>query len=39
MNKIKIIEKVRPKVTPIRSEINTFKIKAQNDKTNIVYTR
>ena len=39
MNKIKITEKVRPKVTPVRSEINTFKIKVQSDKTNIVFTR
>jgi hypothetical protein len=39
MNKLKIVEKVPPKITPIRSASNTFKIKKQNDKTNIVYTR
>jgi hypothetical protein len=39
MNKIRITEKVRPKVTPVRSETNTFKIRVQSDKTNIVYTR
>lgn len=39
MNKIKIVESVRPKITPVRSAVNTFKIKVQNDRTNIVYTR
>lgn len=39
MNKIKIVENVRPKITPIRSATNTFKIKKQNEKTTIVHTR
>jgi len=39
VNKLKIIEKVRPKILPVRSSTNTFKIKEQGDKTTIVYTR
>ena len=39
MNKIIITEKVRPKITPVRTQINSFKIKKQTDKTTIVYTR
>jgi hypothetical protein len=39
MNKIKIIEKKPPKITPVRTSINTFKVKNQPDKTSIVYTK
>jgi hypothetical protein len=39
VNKLKIIEKVRPKIIPVRSLTNTFKVKQQTDKTSIVYTR
>jgi hypothetical protein len=39
VNKIKITEQVRPKITPVRNEVNTFKVKLQSNKTSIVYTR
>lgn len=39
MNKIKITEQVRPKITPVRDQVNVFKVKIQSNKTSIVYTR
>lgn len=39
MNKLKITESVSPRITPVRSAMNTFKIKKKADKTTIVYVR
>lgn len=39
MNKIKVTETKPPKITPVKTATNTFKIKQQPSKTTILFSK
>jgi hypothetical protein len=39
MNKLKIIENKPPKITPVKTTTNTFKIKQQPNKTTVLLVK